>query len=174
MTLEKALEHIKYLVSHDTPVQITPTHKKAFTVIKDSVNPDEDKLFNDNLLFGKLYAHNLGLLMDRFDTNIDNAIPHRELHRILNLPFNLIVEILTSKMNDRLRYDLLESVGFNKQKHPNMLTRFERENIFSKLEELLAITCNYEVFMGNPWSSEEVSQGIKSTILKILACKPKN
>ena len=142
--------------------------------LDNALNPDKDKLFNNNLPFAKLYVHNLGVFMKNYNVNIDNPIPHRELNNILKQPFNLVVENLTSQMNDKLRSDLLDSIGYPNDKHPLMLNELEKEKILANLEKQIGLSCNYDAFMGNPWSTEEVEKGLKSTITKILAWETGN
>ena len=169
MNAESALQYICSLVSHTRPVNITAEHRIAYRVLRDSLNPCEDLLFDNNIPFANLYINNLILLTNRFDVNIDNPIPQRELHRIMVQPFHIGVERLTSGMNDRLRNNLLDSIGYPNDKHPLMLNELEKEKILANLEKQLGLSCNYNAFMGNPWSTEEVDKGLKSTITKILA-----
>ncbi|MDF4201819.1 hypothetical protein PXD56_02560 [Maribacter sp. SA7] len=140
--------------------------------LDNALSPDKDKLFYTNLLFAKLYVHSLGVYMKKYNTNIDNRIPHRELNGILKQPYSLIVENLTSQMNDKLRFDLLESIGYKNDMHPQMLSELEKEKIISNLEKQLGLSCNYDAFMGNPWSVQEVNKGLSSTITQILAWNP--
>tara|TARA_R110000744_G_scaffold97100_1_gene187663 strand:- start:20343 stop:20708 length:366 start_codon:yes stop_codon:yes gene_type:complete len=105
MNAESALQHICSLVSQTRLVNITPEHRSAYRVLKQTLNPNEDLLFDNNIPFANLYINNLNLLTNRYDVNIDNPIPQRELHRIINQPFHVEVEQLTAGMNDRLRSD---------------------------------------------------------------------
>lgn len=133
------------------------------------LSPDIDKLLTNNLPFANLYTYSLGKLMDKYNVSIHSPIPHRELHRIINQPFHVSVELLATNMNDRLRSDLLDSIGYPNDKHPLMLNELEKEKILANLEKQLGLSCNYDAFMGNPWSTEEVDRGLKSAITKILA-----
>ena len=168
MNAESALQYICSLVSHTRPVNISEEHRRAYRVLRDSLNPCEDLLFDNNIPFANLYTHSLIQLANRYNINIDNPILQRELHRIIYQPFHNGVERLATNMNDRSRNKLLDSIGYPNSKHPNMLSNQERDEIFSNLKNSLALTCNYDVFMGNPWSVEEVDHGLKSSIKKIL------
>ena len=169
MNTESALQHIHSLVSQTRLVNITLEHKRAYRVLHQTINPSEDLLFDNNIPFANLYAHNLIQLANRYNVNIDNPILQRELHRIIDQPFHVSVELLATNMNDRLRSDLLDSIGYPNDKHPLMLNELEKEKILANLEKQLGLSCNYDAFMGNPWSTEEVDRGLKSAITKILA-----
>ena len=174
MNAESALQYIYSLVSDTRPVNITAEHRRAYRVLRDSLNPSEDLLFDNNRPFANLYTHSIIQLANKYNVNIDNPLLQRELHQIIDPPFHVGVERLTTNMNDRLRNNLLDSIGYPNSKHPKMLTNQERDEIFSNLKNSLALTCNHDVFMGNPWSVEEVDKGLRSSINKILAWKPNN
>ncbi|MDO1513279.1 hypothetical protein Q2T41_11490 [Maribacter confluentis] len=129
-----------------------------------------DQVINNNLPLANLYTYTLEKLLNKYNVNIDNAIPHRELHHIISQPFQVGVEQLTASMNDRLRADLLDSVGYPNNKHPQMLSKLERDKILLKLEKSLRLSGNHEIFMGNPWSISEVEHGLKLSIKEILEC----
>jgi len=174
MSTESALLHMRSLVSEIHPVNITPEHKMAYRVLEQTIHPSEDLLLENNRPFANLYVHCSIQLANRLNVNIDNPILQKELHRIIDQPFHIGVEQLAINMNDRLRNNLLESTGYPNQKHPQMLTIKERDEIFSNLKNSLALTGNRDVLMGNPWRVQEVDNGIRSSIKKILAWNQNN
>ncbi|CAN0606727.1 unnamed protein product [Ectocarpus sp. 12 AP-2014] len=129
-----------------------------------------NQVINNNLPLANLYTYTLEMLLNRYNVNIDNAIPHRELCHIMSQPFQVGVEQLTSNMNDRLRANLLDLVEYPNNKHPQTLSKLERDKIFLKLEKSLRLSCNHDIFMGNPWSISEVEHVLKLSIKEILEC----
>jgi len=128
---------------------------------------DKDELLKNNLPLANLYTYTLERLLSKYNVNIDSAIPHIELYQIMNKPFHVSVEQLTSSMNERLRGDLLDLVHYPNWKHPLSLTNQERDKVFSNLEKSLRLSSNEDIFMGNPWSIQEVDYGLISSIKKI-------
>lgn len=137
--------------------------------LNNAINFDKDKLFNSNLPFAKLYVITLDLYLKKYNTNIHDPIPHKELNRLIDQPYQHIVENFTTQLNNKLRFDLIESAGYEKDKHPIMLSDAEKENIISNLKKKLELSCNHDIWMGKAWNTKEVEKRLRSTIEKILA-----
>ena len=173
MNVESALNYICSLVSETRSVDITEEHRRAYRVLRDSLYPSEDLLFANNRPFANLYTHSIIQLANRYDVNIDDPLLRRELHQIIDQPFHIGVERLTTNMNDRMRNKLLDPI-YPMSKFFKTLTIQERDEIFSNLEKSLKLSCNHDAFMGKSWSYEEVDRGLKSSIKKILVCNRAN
>ncbi|WP_282113039.1 hypothetical protein [Maribacter stanieri] len=173
MNIESALLFIRSLVSETRPVNITPEHKMAYRVLEQTIYPSEDLLFDNNRPFANLYTHCSIQFANRYNVNIDDPLLQRELHRIIDQPFHIGVERLTSNMNDRMRNKLLDPI-YPMSKFFKTLTIQERDEIFSNLEKSLKLSCNHDAFMGKSWSYEEVDRGLKSSIKKVLVCNKAN
>ena len=167
MSAESALLNIRSLVSHTRPVNITPEHKMAYRVIEQTMHPSEDLLFENNRPFANLYTHSIIQLANRYNVNVHSRLLQRELGQIIDQPFHIGVERLTTNMNDRMRDELLEPI-YPMNKFFRTLTIQEKDEIFSNLEKSLKLTCNNDAFMSEPWSVQEVDHGLRSSIKKIL------
>lgn len=168
MNVESALNYICSLVSETRPVDITAEHRIAYKVLRDSLYPSEDLLFDNNRPFANLYIYSAIQLANRYNVNIDSRLLLRELGQIIDQPFHVGVERLVSNMNDRMSFDLLEINGFPKNLHPLTPTIRERDEMSSNLIKSLELACNHDAFMGKSWSYEEVERGVRSSIIKIL------
>ncbi|MRX65759.1 hypothetical protein [Maribacter luteus] len=159
MNLNQAIEHLSIRLQ-GTHLEVNNQDKNAFNCILDYINTTLDESFNRNKYFANLYAYCLGLLLEKYQTTIDNPIPHKELHKIIDTPFENIIEDITNKMNNRLRCSLLEHAGGQLDKQ-QLISFQEKGEVVKKLIELLSISKNKNAFFGNAWSVEEVSKGIK-------------
>lgn len=139
-----------------------------------TLNFYKNKLFKNKLAFAKLYVNSLGFYIKKYNTHIHDPIPHKELNRIIAQPYQQVIEDFTSQQNDKLRFDLLEAVGYKNDKHPQMLSEVEKEKIISNLEKKLKLSRNHDIWMGKAWSAEEMENGLSLTIEKILAWNLKN
>lgn len=173
MSTESALLYLRSLVSETRPVNITPEHKIAYRVLEQTIHPSEHLLFDNNRPFANLYIYSAIQLANRYDVNIDDPLLRRELHQIIDQPFHIGVERLTTNMNDRMRNKLLDPI-YPMSKFFKTLTFQERNEINSNLEKSLKLSCNHDAFMGKSWSYEEVDRGLKSSIKKILVCNRAN
>ncbi|MGO4917896.1 hypothetical protein [Maribacter spongiicola] len=167
MNVESALHFICSLVSDTRPVLITEDHRIAYKVLRDSLYPSEDLLLDNNRPFANLYIYSAIQLANRYDVNIDDPLLRRELHQIIDQPFHIGLERLTTNMNDRMKNKLLDPI-YPMSKFFRTLTIQENDEIFSNLIKSLELTCNHDAFMGKSWSYEEVERGVRSSIIKIL------
>lgn len=167
MTLDKAVRHIIWRFQGNTPIKINSEDRLALNRIIDHLNEEQESNFKNNIHFAKLYVFSLNHFLNKFDTTIDNPIPHKELDKLLHLPFNYFISDLTHSMNQRIRYQILKNAGCNLDIHPRMKSKEESSRNLKNLEKILAIRNNYRFFMNGAWTEEEIEKGIKSK-LKIL------
>ncbi|MBD1263187.1 hypothetical protein HZY62_21550 [Maribacter polysiphoniae] len=159
MNLNQAIEHLSMRLQ-GTHLEVNNQDKKAFNCMLEYINTTLDESFKRNKNFANLYAYCLGFLMDMFQTTIDNPIPHKELHKIIDTSFENIIEDITNKMNNRLRCSLLKHAGGQLDKQ--QLVSFQKNGkVVENLIKLLSISNNRNAFLENVWSVEEVSRGIK-------------
>jgi len=167
MSTESALLHMRSLVSEIYPVNITPEHKMAYKVLEQTIYPNEDLLLENNRPFANLYVHSSIQLANRYNVNIDSRLLQRELGQIIDQPFHIGVERLTTNMNDRMRDKLLDTI-YPMSKFSKTLKIQEKDEILANLKKSLKLSCNNDAFMGDSWSFQEVDHGLRSSIKKIL------
>lgn len=173
MNLDSAINHLFLRLQSQVPIRVKRKDKVAFNTIIGYLNVKHEKDFADNLHFANLYAYSLGHFIEKFQTTIDNPLPHKELHKLMDAPFQTIIQDITYKMNMRLMCSALRKAGCNLEKHPALVTEKENEQVLMNLKEQLLILSNNKIFMGNVWSEEEVANGIKSQLKQFL-CHTKN
>ena len=167
MNVESALNYICSLVSATRPVDITAEHRMAYGVLRDTLYPSADLLFANNRPFANLYTHSIIQLANRYNVNVHSRLLQRELGQIIDQPFHIGVERLTTNMNDRMRDELLEPI-YPMNKFFSTLKIQVKDEIFSNLKKSLKLTCNNDAFMSEPYSVQEVDQGLRSSIKKVL------
>jgi hypothetical protein len=165
MNLYKALSHLQNLLQKENRrVVINQNDQMAFNRIIEFINTEEKHKNPNNIYFANLYAFVLGHLLDKYDTTIDNKIPHRELHAIINRPFANITEDITAKLNLRLKTRILENAGFGRNKHPMEFTELELTACKNLLRTQLTYAKNKHVFYSDAYTPHEIEIGIRNQI----------
>lgn len=164
MNIDSAIHHLFTRLQSKRPIIVNTKDKVAFNAIIEHLNTKYDHEFSNNLHFANLYAHSLGQLIEKYQTTIDNPIPHKKLHKLMDSPFNNIVEDITYRMNNRLLCSIFKDAGCNLDKHPAITTKEKKELVLNNLKELLSISSNQKILLGEIWSEDEVAKGIKSQL----------
>lgn len=168
MNFDKAFNRILWRFQECKTIRVNDEDIKAINKIVDYVNKSNTQNFNNNIYFAKLYAFSLGSFLERYNTTLDNPIPHKQLHELLNRPFGNIVSDIASKQNVYYQYKILEEAGCSLEKHPSMIPEKEKKNTIYNLEKLIYLGDNKNLFLNGAWSVEEVERGIKEQISNFI------
>jgi len=84
---------------------------KAFNGVVEWINTYKTNVLNNNQLFAKLYILMLKDFIDKFETDIFDPLPQKELSRILDYPLESFYKSFTNSLNDNHRFRLLKDKG---------------------------------------------------------------
>ena len=102
------------------------TDIEAFNGVVEWINTYKTDVLNNNKLFAKLYILFLNQYIEKFETDIFDPIPQKELSRLLDLPLENYYIAFTKALNDSGRYRLLREKGVKTGKHPKEMTKEDR------------------------------------------------
>ncbi|QLG44586.1 hypothetical protein [Costertonia aggregata] len=168
MKLDAAINRLIWRFGEFDHIYINEKDITAINKIVDFVNFKQERTFQENLHFAKLYTYNLGYFLEKYNTTIDKAIAHRELHHLLDKPFENYVEDLTSQINLSIKYNVLNKAGCKLDKHPASESKIEKSKNLNSLKRLLEDDDVRRVFIGDAWNKKEVEAGLKVQINNFL------
>ena len=102
MTIKTALERIFWRFQ---TINGNITDQKALDTLAEFVNDKHAKQLQDNEMFAKVYIFMYSYFLKRYNTDVYDPIPQKELHRYLDQPLERIIERFKVKMNEK-EYEL--------------------------------------------------------------------
>ena len=128
---------------------------------------------SENINFFNIYTYLLRHLILRYEADITSSIPHRELHRILDQPFDHTISLLVDTLNQIEQSKILDHTGYYHYQKDNRIFFRKNENGLERLEALISNEYGRKKVFGNTWSLEEVKKGIINQINNYLDGKRK-
>lgn len=168
MDFDTAINRITWRFQECQTIWVNDKDIDAVNKIIDFVNLKQDRDFINNQYLAKLYAHVFFDLLKKYNTTIDNPIPHREIHRILNSPLKNTISNITSHLNFHYKYQMLSNAGVNTDTHPAIITKKKSENSLENLKRYLQLGKNMEFFLKDVWDMGEIEEGITHQIKKLI------
>lgn len=169
MRLSKAISRLVWRFRDCKFIKVNNEDKIAVNRLLDFVQEKSSKDFKDNIHFAKLYTFCLSIYIERYKASIDDTLPHKELHKLLDKPFEYFVLDLTERLNLQCQYSILEEAGCNLDKHPSLISESEMKRVLSNLQELLIQDNNKKLFSGNIWTVDEIRVGgVKNNIKNFI------
>jgi len=123
----------------------------AIKKIIEYVKIKEEEQFKKHELFSKLYVH----LYSEFRKKYENPI--KELHRLLNYPLSVHIQIFTSKLNDNEVENLFNELNFLK-KHPATIPKEIKDKETDILQQAVKHQENEDKLFRKVWKPEIVSK----------------
>ena len=102
MTIKTALERIFWRFKS---IKGNETDQETLNTLAEFVNDKHTKQLQDNEMFAKVYIFMYSYFLKRYDTDIYDSIPQKELHRYLDQPLERIVTRFKDKLNEK-EYEL--------------------------------------------------------------------
>ena len=99
MTVNKAMQRYSWRLSQGKPYQPNELDIEAYNVIATYIEEKQKKTIVDNQLFGKLYIYLFGEFVNYYNTTVNNKIPQKELHKILDKDLRTIVDEVKDRLN---------------------------------------------------------------------------
>ena len=120
------------------------TDIEAFNGVVEWINTYKTDVLNNNKLFAKLYILFLKQHIEKFETDIFDQIPQKELSRLLDLPLENYYIAFTKALNDSGRYRILREKGVEIGKHPKEMTNKADVNLedFKDVWDVETVTDN--------------------------------
>ena len=103
MNIKKTIEHFQFKLKNVWKASATDID--ALNSITEFVNDKHNKQLQDNEMFAKVYIFMYSYFLKRYDTDIYDSIPQKELHRYLDQPLERIVTRFKDKLNEK-EYEL--------------------------------------------------------------------
>lgn len=166
MNLNYAMLHLRKLLEHNRGnfVKVEHNHQIAFNSLLSFIENLESKFLDNNIPFVNLYAFALSHFLKKYNTSIDNPIPHRKVHDIIDRPLENIISEITDQQNMRLKYQILQNSGIDFMKHPSQCSESETQTVLQNLSLQLDKADNANILSQGAWTSEEITKGIKKQI----------
>ena len=139
MTIKTALDRIFWRFQN---INGNITDQKALDTLADFVNDKHNKQLQDNEMFAKVYIFMYSYFLKRYNTDIYDTIPQKELHRYLDQPLERIVERFRVKMNEK-EYELQGTI-----EHPAIgksTSDFKEEWDYETTKEHLELIINIAI-----------------------------
>jgi hypothetical protein len=168
MNFNSALSHLTWRFKKCKIIKVNNQDRKAFNLIIEYVNKTQASKLQENTKLSKLYTFLLGHFIEKYNTSIENPIPHREVHRILNRPLGKLIHDITWFLNNRIKNQILKNAGCNLSKHPQLISQKEKDSVLKNLKENLTINRNKKFFLNDAYSVEEVETGIKFQLKNLM------
>ena len=146
-----------YNVFKRSKTTIYPEDIEAFKNVINELEQTEKRYVNDNILFAKLLTIHLTQNIDYYGS-IGNAI--KETQKIISMPFNYHLQILSKTLNEKELYNYFESIGLKDWK--NKSERDLNEKIINENRNEI-----YEKLKKN-WSVEQVEKSLYSSANDLL------
>ena len=168
MQVEKAINRLVWRFENFEIIRVNKNDFDAMDSLVDFVNSLQNRPFDSNLYFSRLYAYTLLTLLRKYNTTVDNPIIHRKIRELLDTPFERLIAEITEHTNDILRYNLLEKAGCEGSNHPQQFSREKREEVLSNLSNLLTNKTNRAYFYKGAWPQSEIKEGLVRQINSFL------
>ena len=143
MRIDKALNRLKWRLENGW--RANKNDAEAVNTIIDFVNQSDNAQFLNNQLSFKMYVIIFAWYCEKYQSDVFDPIPQREMHRTLSLPAEILIEKFTSKINLSEFNELLKEKGINPiEHHKNAIKGIKNDFKDIQIEEV------------NPWKSETV------------------
>ncbi len=140
----------------------------AFQTLISSIQAYNQDHQKNNIPLYNLYTYTFNQLVRRYKTDITNPIPHRELHRIIDRPFNNTIADLLDTLNNHEQEKILAYCGMKTIEHPSAISILKKKEALELFKVLFKIDTNRKKILGQTWTLSEVKQNIVRQIKKHL------
>lgn len=126
-TINDSIKHLFFMWNKGHWKVTTDNSRDAINKLSDYVEKNQEKQLKENLLFAKLYIAHLSYLVKLHRASFRSPIPQKELHKLLDMPIERIIEEFVSTINDIEQSKVME---INRDlKHPITWTKEERASM---------------------------------------------
>ena len=166
MEVKKAIEKIawRFLKGNFTP---NKNDQDAINDIIDYFNQTQNKQFEANELFAKMYIHTAMKIMESDGTTVFENSHRKKIGNLLSKPIDQIIENLQKSLNDSEQYGLLKDAGHD-FRHPALRIEGETRETIKKLNELLKTHENIERLTGEVWDFDTVKTAIEVEVNQMI------
>lgn len=171
MTIDKAINRLYWRFGgngNKNPFPVNKEDAEALNTIIRTVNDLKKGLFDTNRGFAKMYIFALAYFVKRYDTDIFDPIPQKELSRMLDRDLSDFVQRFTDNLNDSDRYRSLESL-IGETSHPMLMDEDKKKQRLAKLrEEIKKDPSKLDGITGNAWRYEDVEESLMQMVSTAL------
>lgn len=168
MSLNKAIERILWRFQNFELIRVNEKDIKALNRIIDFINEKQHRDLSENKYLFNLYLNALSCLLKKFNTTIENTIPHKELNRIISRPSSNIIEEIALNSNFRHKEQFLIEVGIDLNKHPSLKSAAEKDLELRKLYNQISTKNNRNRLLQDTWTLEEIELGLKKQFQNLI------
>jgi hypothetical protein len=168
MSCNQAIERILWRFENFDVIRVNERDIKALNRIVDFINEKQHRDLSENKYLFNLYLNGLSCLLERFNTTIENTIPHKELNRIISRPSSNIIEEIALNSNFRHKEQFLIEVGINLNKHPSLKSAAEKDMEIKKLSSQISVKNNRDRLLRDIWTLEEIEISLKNQFQNLL------
>ncbi len=163
MSLEKDIQRLTWRFSSGKSFTPNQNDINAINSVVDFYNQSQEKQFENNGLFAKLYIYLSMKIMQNDGSTVFENNHRRKIGNLLKKPLSQIIEDLTQSLNDSEQYGILKEAGHD-FKHPVLRQKGEAKSVMDKLNKTLLETKNMDRLTGKVWQTEDVEQAIISEV----------
>ena len=138
MDIKKAVQRIGWRFGgndNKKPFPVNETDIEAYNAIVNFVKAQQEKQFEANQLFAKLYIFVYMRFISKMGATVMDTAPRKAIHKIFEKPIEQWIEEFKDEMNDSEMYSLLEKMGIE-MKHPALITETERNSNTEKAKPI--------------------------------------
>jgi len=168
MDLAYALSRIKWRFKECDVIYVNEKDSMAIETILSFLALKQKKEKSNISFFYNLYTHSLLHLIKRFETCIEDPLPHKELHKILDSPFESRVSELMDFLNLIEQNQVLEYCGLKDYSCHSTIPKETKEKAFRTLESIIRNDAGHKKVFGQSWSFDEVKKGLINQIKNYL------
>lgn len=168
MHFKSAMDRLTWRFQNFELIRVNEKDIAAVNRVVDYVNEKQHQDISENKYLFNLYLNGLSCLLERFNTTIENTIPHKELNRIISRPSLNIIEEIALNSNFRHKEQLLMELGIDLNKHPSLKTTCEKESDLKKLCNQIRVKNNRDRLLQDALTVEEIESGLKNQFQNLL------
>lgn len=159
MEVIKAIQRLGWRFSEATKngnmFTVNQNDLDALSGIATYVEQAQNKQFQENELFAKLYIKVYLKMIEHYKTDIFDTEPRRQMIKILETPIENVMQEFTDRLNDSEKYVRINTLGVD-LKHPALRNDKETTRYNEKIKSLLKTSNLEDVILKDVWGLEDV------------------